>query len=67
MLVLFFGRPSVEHKIDGQWGDWCRPFDGYKKQYELEVSNNKSKITEYYEVYATKNVLSLGSVQGDNI
>ena len=63
----FFGRPSVEQKIDGQWGDWCRPFDGYKKPCELEVSNNKSKITEYYEVYATKNVPSLGLVQGDKI
>ena len=63
----FFGRPSVEQKIDGQWDDWCRPFDGYKKPCELEVSNNKSKITEYYEVYATKNVPSLGLVQGDKI
>ena len=63
----FFGRPSVEQKKDGQWGDWCRPFDGYKKPCELEVSGNKSKITEYYEVYATKNVPSLGLVQGDKI
>ena len=63
----FFGRPSVEQKKDGRWGDWCRPFDGYKKPCELEVSNNKSKIIEYYEVYATKNVPSLGLVQGDKI
>ena len=63
----FFGRPSVEQKIDGQWGDWCRPFDGYKKPCELEVSNNKSKIIEYYEVYATKNVPSLDLVKGDKI
>ena len=54
----FFGRPSIEQKIDDQWGDWCRPFDGYKKPCEVEVSDNKSKIIEYYEVYATKNVPS---------
>ena len=63
----FFGRPSVEQKIDDQWGDWCRPFDGYKKPCELEVSDNKSKITEYYEVYATKNVPSLDLIEGDKI
>ena len=63
----FFGRPSVEQKKDGQWGDWCRPFHDYKKPCELEVSDNKSKITEYYEVHATKNVPSLGLVQGDKI
>ena len=63
----FFGRPSVEQKIDDQWGDWCRPFDGYKKPCEVEVSDNKSKIIEYYEVYATKNVPSLDLVKGDKI
>ena len=63
----FFGRPRVEQKIDDQWGDWCRPFDGYKKSYELEVSDNKSKIIEYYEVYATKNIPSLDVIKGDKI
>ena len=63
----FFGKPTVEQKFKGRWGDWCRPFDGYKKPCELEVSDNKSKITEYYEVYATKNVPSLDLIEGDKI
>ena len=63
----FFGRPSVEQKIDGQWGEWCRPFVGYKKPCELEVSDNKSKITEYYEVYAIKDVPLLDLVKDDKI
>ena len=63
----FFGRPSVEQKFNGRWGDWCRPFDGYKKLFALKVSDNKPKIIEYYEVYATKNVPSLDLVKGDKI
>ncbi len=63
----FFGRPSVEQKFNGRWGDWCRPFDGYKKPCELEVADKKSKIIEYYEVFAIKDVPSLDLVKGDKI
>lgn len=63
----FFGRPSVQQKINGQWGDWCRPFDGYIKPCEFEIFNNKAEITEYFEVQAIKNIPSLGLVLGDKI